>query len=134
MKEKFYKVIFKIDGLDTSTFKDVPELKEFMESEIMRVYNMYANKTNNGLTKKLNEEFEHVDPGYFEMNKGKEWYDLTEYNKFIADGYQRLVVDDFNKTNVSPLLDFYVEAKEIVFTGYLKVDRNVTINFSLKEV
>lgn len=133
MKEKFYKVIFKINGLDTSTFKDIEDLREFMESETMRVYNKYANKTNNGLTKQLNDEFEHLNPGYFERNKGQEWYNLTEYNKFIADGYQRLVVDDFNSTNISPLLDFYVDAEEIVFTGYLKVDHNVTISFSMKE-
>lgn len=64
----------------------------------------------------------------------KEWYEMTEYNKFMADGYQRLVVDDFNKANISPILDFYVDPEEVVFKGRLKVDHKVTIDFYMKEV
>ena len=71
---------------------------------------------------------------YFKDNEDKEWYDLVEYNNYISDGYQRLIVDDFNKQNISPILDFYVDSTEIVFTGYLKLDKKVTISFSLKEV
>ena len=50
----------------------------------------------------------------------------------MADGYQRMVVDEMNNSNFSPLLDFYVDPEEVVFTGRLKVDSNVTISIYLK--
>lgn len=131
---KNYQVIFDVKGLENSTFNKIEELKDVMGDELLRVYNIYANKTNGGITKMLNEEFENLYPTYFEDNKDKEWYDLVEYNSYISEGYQRLVVDDFNKQNISPILDFYVEPTEIVFTGYLKLDKKVMISFSLKEV
>ncbi len=129
-----YQLIFEVKGLENSTFNKIEELKDFMGDELLRVYNIYANKTNGGLTKMLNEKFENLYPTYFEDNKDKEWYELVEYNSYISEGYQRLVVDDFNKQNISPILDFYVEPTEIVFTGYLKLDKKVTISFYLKEV
>ena len=127
-----YKVYFNVKNL--GLYGAIPGLKEAMQSELVRVYNLYADKTNSGITDKLNEEFDKLYPNYHENNKDKEWYDLTEYNKFMADGYQRLVVDDFNKINISPILDFYVDPEEVVFKGCLKVDHNVTIDFYLKEV
>jgi hypothetical protein len=132
MDEKRYRVAFKFDGLTESAFRNIEWLRDSMQDEIVRVYNIYANKTNNGLTKKLSEEFNLLNPNYFEDNKGKEWTDFTEYNTFISKGYERLVVDDLNKSNISPLLDFYVDPDEIVFTGQLKVDHKVTISFYLK--
>jgi hypothetical protein len=129
-----YQLIFEVKGLENSTFNKIEELKDFMGDELLRVYNIYANKTNGGLTEMLNKEFENLYPNYFEDNKDKEWYELVEYNSYISEGYQRLVVDDFNKQNISPILDFYVEPTEIVFTGYLKLDKKVTISFYLKEV
>ena len=81
----------------------------------------------------LNKEFKNLYPNYFEDNKDKEWYDLVEYNSYIAEGYQRLIVDDFNKQNISPILDFYVEPTEEEL-GYLELDKKVTISFYLKEV
>ena len=126
-----YKVLFNVENL--GLYGTIPGIKEAMQSELIRVYNLYAEKTNDDITDKLNEEFNKLYPNYFEDNGDKEWYDLTEYNKFMADGYQRLVVDDFNKTNISPILDFYVDPEEVVFKGCLKVDHNVTIDFYLKE-
>lgn len=126
-----YKVYFNVKNL--GLYGAIPGLKEAMQSELVRVYNLYADKTNSGVTDKLNEEFDKLYPNYHENNKDKEWYDLTEYNKFMADGYQRLVVDDFNKINMSPILDFYVDPEEVAIKGYLKVDHNVTIDFYLKE-
>jgi len=133
---KHYRVIFEVKGLENSTFNKIEGLKDFMGDELLRVYNIYANKTNGGITKMLNEEFKNLYPTYFEDNSDKEWYELVEYNSYMAEGYQRLVVDDFNfnNQNISPILDFYVEPTEIVFTGYLKVDKKVTISFYLKEV
>jgi folylpolyglutamate synthase/dihydropteroate synthase len=129
-----YQLIFDVRGLENSTFNKIEELKDIMGNELIRVYNIYADKTNSGVTEMLNKEFENLYPNYFENNKDKEWYDLVEYNSYIAEGYQRLIVDDFNKQNISPILDFYVEPTEIVFTGYLKLDKKVTISFYLKEV
>lgn len=129
-----YQLIFDVRGLENSTFNKIEELKDIMGNELIRVYNIYADKTNGGVTEMLNKEFENLYPNYFENNKDKEWYDLVEYNSYMAEGYQRLIVDDFNKQNISPILDFYVEPTEIVFTGYLKLDKKVTISFYLKEV
>lgn len=127
-----YKVYFNVENL--GLYGLIPGLKETMQSELIRVYNLYADKTNSGITDKLNKEFNQLYPNYYENNKDKEWYEMTEYNKFMADGYQRLVVDDFNKADISPILDFYVEPEEVVFKGRLKVDHKVTIDFYMKEV
>ena len=102
-----FKVYFNIENL--GLYGLIPGLEEAMQNELIRVYNIYADKTNSGITDKLNEEFNHLYPNYSEENKDKEWYEMTEYNKFMADGYQCLVVDEFNKTNRSPILDFYVD-------------------------
>ena len=126
-----FKVYFNIENL--GLYGLIPGLEEAMQNELIRVYNIYADKTNSGITDKLNEEFNHLYPNYSKENKDKEWYEMTEYNKFMADGYQRLVVDEFNKTNISPILDFYVDPEEVVFKGLLKVDHNTKIDFYMKE-
>ena len=126
-----YKIYFNIENL--GLYGSIPGIKEVMQSELIRVYNLYAEKTNSGITDELNDEFNKLYPNYFKDNSNKEWYDLTEYNKFMAEGYQRLVVDDFNKANISPILDFYIDPEEVIFKGCLKVDHNVTIDFYMKE-
>lgn len=126
------KVCYNVKGLKGSIYETIPGLEEAMKHELMRVYNIYAERTNSGITDKLNEEFKLLNPNYHERNKDKEWYELTEYNRFMADGYQRLVADELNKTNASPILNFYVDPEEVVFTGYLKNDYNVTIDFSIE--
>lgn len=131
---KNYHVIFDVKGLENSTFAGIKELKDVMGSELVRVYNIYADKLNGGIIEKLNNEFNRLYPTYFKDNEDKEWYDLVEYNNYMSDGYQRLIVDDLNKQNISPILDFYVDSTEVVFTGYLKLDKKVTISFYLKEV
>ena len=126
-----YKIYFNIKNL--GLYGSIPGIKEVMQSELIRVYNLYAEKTNSGITDELNDEFNKLYPNYFKDNSNKEWYDLTEYNKFMADGYQRLVVDDFNKASISPILDFYIDPEEVIFKGCLKVNHNVTIDFYMKE-
>lgn len=126
-----YKILFNIKNL--GLYGSITGIKEAMQSEFIRVYNLYVDKSNSGITDELNEEFNKLYPNYFKDNSDKEWYDLTEYNKFMADGYQRLIVDDFNKAEISQILDFYVDPEEVVFKGCLKVDHNVTIDFYLKE-
>lgn len=126
-----YKVVFDVKNL--GLYGLISNLQEAMQQELIRVYNLYVEKTNGGVTDKLNEEFNHLNPGYFKNNQDKDWWDLKEYNQFMADGYQRLIVDDLNKSDVSPLLDFFVNPEEVNFMGRLKKDHNVTIEFYLKE-
>lgn len=126
-----YKVEFNVKNL--GLYGLIPNLQEAMQSELVRVYNLYVEKTNGGVTDKLNEEFNRLNPDYFKNNKDKKWYDLTEYNQFMADGYQRLIVDEMNESNASPILDFYVDPEEVNFIGRLKADHNVTIDFYLKK-
>ena len=131
MNTTLFKVYFNVT--DLGLYGAIPGLKEAMQSELIRVYNLYADKTNSGITEKLNEEFDQLYPNYYKINKDKEWYEMTEYNKFMAEGYQRLVVDDFNRMNISPILDFFVDPEEAIFKGCLKVDHNITIDFYMKE-
>ena len=127
-----YKVYFDVKGLETSLFKTIDSLETAMRHEFVRAYNEYATKSNGGVTDKLNDEFNRLYPNYFNNNRNKEWYELTDYNQFMADGYQRMIVDEMNNSNFSPLLDFYVDPEEVVFTGSLKADPNVTISIYLK--
>lgn len=131
MKDMTVKVYFNVT--DLGAYGAIPGLKEAMQSELIRVYNIYADKTNSGITEQLNREFDRLNPNYFEKNSNREWYELAEYNRFMADGYQRLVVDELNKSNVSQILDFYVDPEEVVFKGLLKVDHNIKIDFYMKE-
>ena len=66
--EQNYKVIYNYTGVCNEAMKGL------MASEYMRVYNIYADMCNNGVTDRLNEEFESQNPNYFEDNKGKEYY------------------------------------------------------------
>ena len=127
-----YKVYFDVKGLETSLFKTIDGLETAMRHEFVRAYNEYVDKCNSVVTDKLNDEFKSLYPNYFNDNRNKEWYELTDYNQFMADGYHRMVVDEMNNCNFSPLLDFYVDPEEVVFTGSLKVDPNVTISIYLK--
>lgn len=126
-----FRVYFNVT--DLGLYELIPGLKGAMQNELIRVYNIYADKANSVITDLLNKEFDKLYPNYFKDNEDKEWYEMTEYNKFMADGYQRLVVDEMNKSNISPILDFYVDPEEVVFTGMLKVDHSKKINFYMKE-
>ena len=127
-----YKAYFDVKGLETSLFKTIDGLETTMRYEFVRAYSLYADKCNSGVTDKLNDEFKSLYPNYFNDNRNKEWYELTDYNQFMADGYQRMVVNELNNSNFSPLLDFYVDPEEVVFTGRLKADSNVTISIYLE--
>ena len=126
--EQNYKVIYNYTGVCNE------EMKRLMASELMRVYNTYADMCNNDVTDRLNEEFKSQNPNYFKENKGKEWYDLTEYNQFMADGYNKQVCDVLNKNFASLLLEFYTNPKEVQFMGHLRFDKHATVEFFLKEV
>ena len=131
MKNMTFKVYFNVT--DLGTYGAIPGLKDAMQSELIRVYNIYTDKTNSGITEQLNGEFDRLYPDYFKKNSNKEWYELTEYNRFMAEGYQKLIVDELNKSNASQLLDFYVDLEDIMFKGMLKVDHNIKIDFYMKE-
>ena len=128
-----FKVYFNVKGLDESLYGLIPGLKEAMQNELIRVYNMYADLTNAGVTDLLNKEFDNLYPTYFKDNADKEWYDMTVYNRFMAEGYQRKVVGKLNETNSSQILDFYVDPNEVIFKGMLKVDHRITIDFYMRE-
>lgn len=128
MGEKLYTVVFDIKGVRNEL------LSEMMKKELIRVYNIYCEKVNSGVTEKLNEEFHRLYPRYFEDNAGKDWWGLTEYNQFMADGYQKQVVDELNRGFASLLLEFYVNPKEVNFMGRLRWDHTATVEFWIKEI
>lgn len=127
-----YKAVFNVKNL--GEYKRIPGLENAIVREYTRVYNIYADKTNAGITEKLNEEFAKLYPNYFEDNQGREWYGLTEYNRFMADGYQRLIVDELNNTKASLILEFFVDPEEVTFKGRLKMKRDVTVEFYLEQI
>lgn len=132
--EQLYKVYYEIKD-DLGLLKFMPFMKTEMEKELMRVYNIYASEINgSGITAILNKTFDQLHPNYFEDNKGKDWTELIEYNQFIADMYMKAIVNKFNRENISRILDFYVDPKEIAFTGKLKHFPKITISFYLKPV
>ena len=51
-----YKVYFNVKNL--GLYADIPGLQDAMKSELIRVYNMYADETNAGVTDLLNKEFD----------------------------------------------------------------------------
>ena len=89
--EKLYVVEFIYEGVNNLF------LKKMMSKELMKGYNKFADRANSGITDKINSDFESLYPNYFDNNKDKEWYDLTEYNQYIADGYNRLICNTMNK-------------------------------------
>lgn len=128
-----FKVYFNVKGLDESLYGLIPGLKEAMQNELIRVYNMRADLTNAGVTDSLNKEFDNLYPAYFKDNADKEWYDMIVYNRFMVEGYQRKVADKLNETNASQILDFYIDPNEVIFKGMLKVDHRITIDFYMRE-
>ena len=98
----------------------------------MRVYNDYADMSNNGITEELNKEFNSLHPNYFEDNKGKDFWDLVEYNQFMKEGYTKRIIDVLNFSNASDLLEFKL-GDELNLIGCLKRDPNVEIEFFMKE-
>ena len=124
-----FKVYFNVKNLEKSIYGSIKELKECMKNELVRVWNIYCDKSNSGITKYLNKKWDETHSDC-DLNDSIHY---KEYNKFMADGYQKLIVDDFNKANISPILNFYVDPEECILIGYLKVDPSVTIEFYLKE-
>ena len=125
-----YVANFEIKNL--GMFGIIQGLEDAMKREYVRIYNMYCDIANAGITDELNEEFERLNPNYFEDNAGKEFYELIEYNKFMADGYMRRIVNEFNTMRVSPILDFGIDPVECDFRGYLRVNHNVEMQMYLK--
>ena len=113
-------------------YGQIPLIKDVMKSEYVKAYNKYCELSNAGVTDELNKEFERLNPNYFKDNADKEHYELVEYNKFMADGYMRKIVNNFNIMRMSPVLDFGIDPVECDFRGYLRVDHNVEIEMYLK--
>ena len=78
---------------------------------------------------KENKEFKE-----YKQNKDKEWYEKTLYNKFMSEGYNRLICDVMNNNRISDLLEFRVDVEEVEFVGILRSDKTVKIRFYLKQV
>ena len=125
--EKLYVVEFIYEGVNNLF------LKKMMTKELKKGYNEFADRANSGINDKINSDFESLYPNYFENNKDKEWYDLTEYNQYIADGYNQLICNAMNKNHFSYLLEYFVNPKEDQLMGRLRFNKKATIEFYLKE-
>ena len=124
-----FNAYFNVQNLEKSIFGGIKGLKEAMRDEYVRVWNIFCDKSNSGVTEKLNKEWEETHPNY-DLSDSEH---CSIYYKFMSDGYQRLIVDEFNKSSISPILNFYMDSEECILIGYLKFDPNVTIDHYLKE-
>ena len=108
-------------------------LKKIMAKEFLKGYKVFADKANSGITDKINSDFKSHYPNYFENNKDKEWYDLTEYNQYIADGFNQLICNTMNKNHFSYLLEYFVDPGDDMLKGRFRFNKKATIEFYLKE-
>ena len=132
MKEPLFKCVFVTEGFEK--YKNNSILRQEMEKELVRCYHVYVNEANGGITEKLNNDFKSRYPNYFEQTKDKEWYEKTLYNKFMSEGYNRLICGVMNNNRISDLLEFRVDVEEVEFVGILRSDKTVKIRFYLKQV
>ena len=121
---KNYEVVFKTEGVYSEA------VKQIMGDELINAYNIYANMCNLGVTEHLNKEFRLQCPDY---NYDADVSNPKVYDRFMAEGYTRLVCDVLNKRQTSWMLDFFVDPQEVQFKGRLKTDENATIEFYLKD-
>lgn len=111
-------------------YVNVPEhelIKTAMREELVRVYNMFCDITNGGLCDRLNKEFFEKNPDY---KVADDLWSSVEYVQHFHRAYSE-VTDDFNRQNVSPLLEFYI-GDELELRGRLKIYKDATISFYLK--
>lgn len=134
MEQKF-KIVYQIKNLNKSIYGKIPGLKKLMCEELFRVYNdYYVDMCNSSeVTESLNKEFHSLYPDYFEKNKGKDVWDLTEYNNFMRNGYEDRVCKKLNQMHASHYLDFKI-GDELNLVGYFKRDPELEVQFFLKEV
>ena len=125
--EKLYVVEFIYEGVNNLF------LKKMMSKELMKGYSEFADRANSGITDKINSVFESLYPNYFDNNKDKEWYDLIEYNQYIADWFNQLICNNMNKNHFSYLLEYFVNPKEDQLMGRLRFNKKATIELYLKE-
>lgn len=118
--------IVKFETSDLGAYSGIPGLKEAMESELVRAHNYYAEKSNAGITDMLNRMFDEKYPHMTDKNRYAD-----KYNRFMADGYQRLIVMDMNRNYFSPILIFEMEREECELVGHLRVDFSKTTRFYL---
>lgn len=113
-------------GDSTLTPEEIEDNKALRE-EFMRCYHLYAEKANSEIIDILNNEWNEQHPNEIGWP-----FDLDKYDKFMADGFNRLICDEMNKSNVSPLFEcFYVVPENVQFVGVLREDRNklITLRF-----
>lgn len=130
--EKYYTIVFEYRNFENSVFRFIPKLKKRMESELFKMHNVYANMSNSGITDELNMEFKILYPHYFENNKGKDYWDLIEYNQFMQNGYNERIVKIINEDYPTSLMKYRV-GDECQLIGMLRIDPKVEIEFYMKE-
>lgn len=123
------KVIFKTEGLEKNPLKGV--ITKLLGKELIKYYNLYAESSNQFIDL-WNKAFEAENPNYFEINKGKDCWDLVEYNDFMRNK-ERLLIDNMGFNKKSKLLNFDI-GDELNLIGVFKYNPKIKIDFFLKEM
>lgn len=124
-----FKLIFKTEGLERNPFKKI--ITKILGNELVKYYNEYADETNKFIDV-WNELFEKNNPEYFEINKGKDVWELVDYNNFMSNKFREVISNmHFNKR--SKLLNFDI-GNEVNLIGIFKYNPKVKIEFYLKEM
>ena len=107
--------------------KNIPLLyRKVAKTEIIRCWNLYADRTNNGLIDKWNEEF---DALYGKRDN----YDIPEYNEFMRKRGQE-VANMMTNEKVSKYLTGFKINEDHMLTAKLKFHPKSFITFVMKLV
>lgn len=132
MEQKRYKVIFKSYGLEGDKYTDEC-FKSAFGPLLIKCHNEFAKKCDeSGITERLNSEFDKEYPNY---EFKKDFFDNTEYIKFMSEGYMKYVVNDMNKEwSIAGIELFFGEELNLMLRHKSIVFNYATLEFFMKEV
>lgn len=132
MERKQYIVIFKSHGLEGDKYID-DYFKSKFGPVLIKYHNEFVRKCDeSGITERLNSEFDKEYPNY-EMKK--DFFDNTEYIKFMSEGYMKHIVNDVNKKLSNTGFELFIgEELNLMLRHKSIVFNYATLEFFLKEV
>lgn len=132
MEQKKYQVIFKSHGLEGDKYTD-DYFKSAFGPLLIDRYNEFVKKCDeSGITEQIDSEFKKEYPNY-EMKK--DFFDNTEYIKFMSEGYMKYIVNDMNREwSTAGFELFFGTELNLMLRLKSKILNYATLEFFLKEV
>lgn len=132
MEQKQYKIIFMSHGLKGDKYID-DYFKSKFGPLLIKCHNEFVEKCyESGITERLNSEFDKEYPNY-EMKK--DFFDNTEYIKFMSEGYMKHIVNEMNKKWSTAGFELFINKELNLMLRHKSIIFNyTTLEFFLKEV